>query len=139
MQYDSTFYNDMVSTFELNMQKVFGSEVKELEKICKFESRGYFKLTYEYFPHNYIIEIEDEMNIFDITIFDKEKARSNLYGIIKYNGGLKKENIEGTIGLLKEVLKKNNFNFFFTKGNKLYRKNSEGIKRVRDMKEIYND
>lgn len=138
MQYDNNFYNDMVNTFESYMKKVFGSDIKEIEKICKFECRGYFLLIFDYYPCNYKIEIEDEMSLFNFKIIDCENAFNHLYGIKKYSGNLNKENILQAIDLLKSVLDKNNFNLYFQKDGKLYRKNSEGIKRVKDIKELYN-
>ena len=45
---------------------------------------------------------------------------------------------EEAINLLKSVLLKNEFNFYFHKDGKLYKKNAEGIKRVKDIRELLN-
>ena len=141
MQLDSTlciFYNDMINIIEVNMSRIFGVDVKKTEKICKFENRGYFKLTYDYAPSNYKIIIENEIRTFDITIIDSDKASNSLYRISKYKNQLNEENIEEAISLLKAVLEKNDFNLYFHKEGKLYRKNPEGVKRVKDIKELMN-
>lgn len=46
------------------------------------------------------------------------------------------ENVKNAVLILKKVLEQNNFNFYFRVGNKIYRKNSEGIKRIKDIREI---
>ena len=55
-----------------------------------------------------------------------------------YNGSLDEKNIVKAILLLKKVLEKNKFDFYFYVGDKLYRKNDEGVKRVKDLKELFN-
>ena len=83
--------------------------------------------------------VENEIRTFDITIFDVEQASNSLYRICKFNNQLNTECIEEAINLLKSVLSKNEFNLYFHKDGKLYKKNAEGIKRVKDMKELLNE
>ena len=64
---------------------------------------------------------------------------NSLYRICKFNNQLNTECIEEAINLLKSVLSKNEFNLYFHKDGKLYKKNAEGIKRVKDMKELLNE
>lgn len=101
--------------------------------------RGYFKLSYRYLPHNYKIIIENEIRTFDIEIEDEQKASNSLYRIEKYNNSLDEKNIIDSLYLLKDVLERNDFNFYLYKDNKLYRKNDEGLQRIKDLKELLND
>ena len=75
----------------------------------------------------------------DISIFDDEQASNSLQRICKFKNHLSTECIEEAINLLKSVLLKNEFNFYFHKDGKLYKKNAEGIKRVKDIKELLNE
>lgn len=141
MQLDSDsiiFYNEMVNMFAACMDRTFGADIKKIETICKFENRGFFRLKYDYLPNNYKIEIENEIRTFDIEIYDTEQASNSLYRISKFKNRLDRECIEDSILLLKNVLEKNDFNMYFHKNGKLYRKNAEGIKRVKDIKELLN-
>lgn len=138
MQLDNAFYNGIINMIGLYIDRIFGVDMKKAEIMCKFENRGYFKLIYDYVPCNYKIVIENEIRTFDVTILDNDNASNSLYRINKFNNQLNKENIEEAISLLKVVLEKNNFNFYFHKEGRLYRKNSEGIKRVKDIKELMN-
>lgn len=138
MQLDSSFYNKIIDVFDSCMAKLFGTEIKKTETVCKFENMGFFRLEYNYLPNNYRIVIENEIRTFDITIFDTEQASNSLYRICKFKNQLNKECIEESICLLKSVLSRNEFNMYFHKDGKLYKKNSEGIKRVKDIKELLN-
>ncbi len=82
--------------------------------------------------------IENDITLFDISIFDDEQASNSLQRICKFKNHLSTECIEEAINLLKAVLLKNEFNFYFYKDGKLYRKNAEGIKRVKDIRELLN-
>lgn len=138
MQLDSSFYNKIIDIFDLYMDKMFGTDIKKIETICKFKNRGFFRLEYNYYPNNYRIVIENEIRTFDITIFDAKQASNSLYRICKFKNQLNAEYIKESIYLLKSVLAKNEFNMYFHKDGKLYRKNAEGIKRVKDIKELLN-
>lgn len=139
MQLDSSFYNKYIDMFDSCMYKMFGTDIKKTETICKFENRGFFRLEYNYYPHNYRIVIENEIRTFDITIFDVEQASNSLYRICKFKNQLNTECIEESINLLKSVLLKNEFTMYFHKDGKLYKKNADGIKRVKDIKELLNE
>lgn len=138
MQLDSIFYNEIINMFAACMDRTFGADIKKIETICNFENRGFFRLKYVYLPNNYKIVIENELRTFDITIYDTEQASNSLYRISKFKNQLDRECIEDSILLLKNVLEKNDFNMYFHKNGKLYRKNAEGIKRVKDIKELLN-
>ena len=138
MQLDSFFYKGIIDIFAKSMDRAFGTDIEKTETICKFKNRGYFRLEYKYFPHNYKIVIENEIRVFDITIVDAEQASNSLYRISKFKNQLNTECIEEAISLLKAVLIKNDFNMYFHKDGKLYKKNAEGIKRVKDIKELLN-
>ena len=138
MRLDSSFYNKYVELFDSYMCKIFGTDIEKTEAICSFENRGFFRLEYNYYPHNYRIVVENEIRTFDITIFDVEHASNSLYRICKFNNQLNTECIEEAINLLKSVLSKNEFNLYFHKDGKLYKKNAEGIKRVKDIRELLN-
>lgn len=139
MQLDSSFYNKYIDIFDSCMDKIFGADIQKSGTLCKFENRGFFRLEYNYYPYNYRIVVENEMRTFDITIFDVEQASNSLYRICKFKNQLNIECIEEAINLLKFVLLKNEFNMYFHKNGKLYKKNTEGIKRVKDIKELLNE
>ncbi len=138
MQLDSNFYCRSIHMIEFSMGKIFGVDMKKTDKVCKFENRGYFKLMYDYVPNNYKIIIENEIRTFDIEIVDSDDSSNSLYRISRFKNQLDEKNIEEAILLLKVVLENNNFNLYFHKEGKLYRKNREGVKRVRDIKELMN-
>ena len=100
MQLDSSFYNKYIEMFDSCMYKRFGTDIKKTETICKFENRGFFRLEYNYYPHNYRIVVENEIRTFDITIFDVEQTSNSLYRICKFKNQLLAECIEGAISLL---------------------------------------
>lgn len=135
MQLDD-FYNEMITVFETCIFEVFGAEMKKVKFECKFENRGFFRLEYMYCPNNYRIIIENEYRTYDIDIVDAENASNSLYRICKFKNSLAKADIENAVRLLKETLEKNNFNMYFEKEGELYRKNSLGIQRVKDIREL---
>lgn len=135
MQLDD-FYNEMITVFETCIFEVFGAEMKKVKFECKFENRGFFRLEYMYCPNNYRIIIENEYRTYDIDIVDAENASNSLYRICKFKNSLAKADIESAVRLLKETLEKNNFNMYFEKEGGLYRKNSLGIQRVKDIREL---
>lgn len=139
MQLDSTYYNGMIDIFESCINRAFGPDMNRTNKTCVFQSRGYFRLEYRYIPNNYDIEIENEYRRFGIRIIDDEKASNVLYRICKHDAQLSEESIAHAVSLLKTVLEKNDFDMYITKDHKIYRKNSAGIKRIKDIRELLND
>lgn len=138
MQLDSIFYSEVVLDFKKAFQLIFVDEVELKKEFFDFEHRGNFKLTYEYIPQKYSIIVENELRTFTITIEDDEEATNSLYRIEKFDNQLAEKNIMHSIEILKSVLVKNTFNLYINKDNKLYRKNADGIKRVKDLKELLN-
>mgnify|MGYP000878374254 CR=1 FL=1 len=112
---------------------------KKQKQYAVLKTEVFFRLEYKYYPHNYRIVIENDITLFDISIFDDEQASNSLQRICKFKNHLSTECIEEAINLLKSVLLKNEFNFYFHKDGKLYKKNAEGIKRVKDIKELLNE
>lgn len=141
MAFDKAFYEFYVSAvaeFETDIKVMFGEDMEQLVKSCdSFKTRGLFSLTYKYIPLNYIITIENEFREFNIVIEDEEGASTSLSRIKDYDSNLRNSNIKNAIIMLKTTLKENNFNFYFTKDNKLYRKNKEGIKRIKDIRKEF--
>lgn len=135
MQLDD-FYNEMITVFETCIFEIFGAEMKKVKFEYKFENRGFFRLEYMYCPNNYRIIIENEYRTYDIDIVNAENASNSLYRIGKFKNSLAKADIESAVRLLKETLEKNNFNMYFEKEGELYRKNSLGIQRVKDIREL---
>ncbi len=138
MRLDSIFYNGIINMLEAIIYRIFGADIKKILTICNFEHMGSFILKYNYLPNNYKIEIENEIRTYDIIIYDTEQASNSLYRISKFKNQIDRECIEDSILLLKNVLEKNDFNMYFHKNGKLYRKNAEGIKRVKQIKELFN-
>ncbi len=138
MPLDKLYYEKFICIFEEKIELIFANKMINISKECNFRNRGFFKLSYKYVPYNYKIVIENEFRTFDIKIYDSEGASNVLNRIEQYNGGLEEKNIVQSILLLKKVLEKNNFNFYFYVDDKLYRKNGECTKRVKDLKELFN-
>lgn len=90
MRLDSAFYNNIIGVFDLYMNKIFSTDIKKTETVCKFENRGFFRLGYEYSPNHY------------------------------------------------KIVVRNDYNMYFCKDGKLYRKNSEGVKRIKHIEELFN-
>lgn len=140
MQLDrDSFYNKYIDIFDSCMDKMFGTDIKKTEAVCKFENRGFFRLEYKYYPQNYRIVIENEIKTFNIEIFDAEQASNSLYRICKFKSELNTEWIEESIKLLKAVLLKNEFTMYFHKDGKYYKKNANGIKRIKNIDELQAD
>ncbi len=138
VQLDSNFYNNYIEIFDTYMNQIFGSDMKKIETIRSFEHMGNFVLKYIYFPHNYEIIIENEIRTFDIGIVDEDTASNSLCRITKFKCTLEEKSIKDAIYLLKDVLTRNDFNLYLSKDGKVYKKNSEGIKRIKDLKELWN-
>ncbi len=133
MQFNSAYYENCINKFEKSIKDMFGEDMKQLVKSCAFKNYGRFILSYEYIPLNYIVTIENEIRTFNIMIEDKEKASTPLGRIKKHKGDLNEKNIYEVICLLKDVLSKNDFDLYIYKDNKVYVKNAQGIKRVRNF------
>ncbi len=138
MLLDKSYYEHFSSIFEENMRVIFKDNVIKISKEHDYKRRGFFRLSYKYLPYNYKIIIENEFRAFDIIIEDEEGASNVLYRIKHFDNSLDENNINKAIQILKKVLENNNFNFYFHIGDKTYRKNSDGIKRVKDLKELLN-
>lgn len=130
MRVDSFFYKQKIFYFEKYMSETFGEAVEKLTLKHAFEHRGFFELVYKYFPHNYTIVIENEFRAFDITIIDSEGAKNSLYRIQKFENTLDEKCIAESMRVLKKVLDKNDFCFYFCVEDNLYRKTSTGVQAV---------
>lgn len=138
MLLDDLFYEKAVSEFESNFSDIFSDEIIAVNKDCDYTKNGYFKLSYKYIPLNYNILVENERRTFTITIEDNENAKNSLYRIRKFDNVLDKDNIRNAIHILKEILEKNEFNFYLYIDKKLYRKSNKGLERVKDLRELLN-
>lgn len=138
MQLDRGFYEKCILEFKDDIKEIFGENIIEISEEINLESRGCFELIFYFKPLKYKIIIENEIRTFDITIEDEENASNSLYRIEHFENVLGKKNIFTSIILLKNVLEENNFNFYFHKENKLYRKNKNGVRRVKDLRELIN-
>ncbi len=138
MPLDKMYYERYIGIFEKKIKSILADNIIGISVERNFSNRGFFKLTYKYVPCNYKIVIENEFRTFDIIIYDAEGASNVLNRIEHHNGSLGEDNITKSIILLKKVLEKNDFNFYFSIDNKIYRKNGKGVKRVKDIKELLN-
>jgi len=132
-----SYYKKAVKSIKTNIKNVFEKDMVFISEEYNFDARGFFVLEYIYRPHNYRIKIENEFRAFNIDIYDDEGAHNVLYGIEPHDASLHEEQIRHTILLLKKVLEENDFHFYISKNDKLYRKSKDGIKRVRDISELY--
>ena len=137
MRLDDEFYMEAIDMFKDSFKKIFFNEMI-LEKEDYNFSKGNFKLIYHYIPTNYKILVENDIRTFTITIIDAENAKNSLYRITKFNNQLINKNIRNSIVLLRDVLKKNDFNLYLYVDKKLYRKNVSGLTRVKDIRELLN-
>lgn len=139
MLLDKQFYEKYVSEFKNSIKKIFGEDmIKELSEKKVFENRGYFRLEFFYIPDKYKIVVENEIRTFDITIEDEDGESNSLYRIEHFENVLENNNVFLSIMLLKKVIERNDFNFYFHKDGKLYRRNRNGIKRIKDLRELQN-
>ncbi|MCM1180093.1 MAG: hypothetical protein NC347_07545 [Clostridium sp.] len=130
---DVSFYNQAIADFKNAFQEFFPNTVILKEEHHNFEFMGSFLLVYVYIPLGYRIFVENEGEHFTIILEDGDKAHANLYHIKKFEHQLCEENITGSLKVLKDVLLENAVDFYLWKGNKLYRKNAQGIKRIKDI------
>lgn len=138
MLLDDSFYMRAICEFRNCFQEVFFEQMVFKEETHFFEKRGNFRLFYNYIPLNYTIIVENELRTFTITIEDSEGAKNSLYRIEKFDNQLCEKNIRKSIGVLKKVLDKKEFDLYLYVDKKLYRKNSNGLKRVKDIRELLN-
>lgn len=136
MPFDSYFYEKAVKDFKKGFSDIFKDSISMEDEYCNFSQRGYFKLLFHYHPLDYSICIENEIKTFTIVIEDSENAQNALYRIEKFDNALTEDNIRKSIYLLKKVLEENEFDLYLYINKKTYRKNSKGVKRVKDIQEI---
>ena len=138
MPLDKVFFVKIIKYFDENVDMIFHGDMIKISEKKNFENMGNFRISYKYIPHNYSIIIDNELRSFDISIVDAEGASNVLYRIKKYKRDLCEQNIIEALKILKNVLEQDNFNWYFHVDNKLYRKNADGIKRIKDIREILN-
>lgn len=115
-------------------REVFGEDMLLVKQTEAFEHMGYFQLRYWYPPLQYDIVLENDRGTFNIDIFDREGNESCLYWMEEYDGETKViSNMVNALQKLKKHLETNDFYFYLFRGEKIYRKESEGYKRVKDL------
>lgn len=134
MPVDKRYYEKHIGFFNKKIKSIFADDMIKISEECNFRNRGFFRITYRYVPFDYKILIENEFRTFDIIVYDSEGASNVLNHIEQHNSDLDEDNIAESIMLLKKILVRNDFDLYFSIGNKLYRKNKKGIKRVKDIK-----
>lgn len=136
MQLDKTKYSVLIDKIINIFSTTFGKDIMFLEKEIAIEHMGYFKIQYRYLPLAYNIVFENDRDVFSVDIYDSEGAHNLLYRIEKYDNQTTVENVDNAIKILKNVLKKNNFCFYIMREGKLYRKEKQQYRRVKDMTEF---
>lgn len=132
-------YSDVVEEILDEFKLVFGEEMILVKREEAFHHMGYFRIEYQYIPLHYTIVFESDRNVFVIDIFDEEGAKSTLYGIEHFQNETNKKNVQTAVSLLRKVLRKNDFYFYITKNEKLYRKKNKEYKRIKDIKELMEE
>lgn len=138
MPLDKEFYENYISLFDEKIKQTYHENMIKISQEIHFEYRGSFILTYKYIPLDYEIIIENEFRAYSIKIVDSEGASNVLCRIKQHKNDLNEQNIIESLLILKDVLEQNNFNLFFNKDDKIYQKNKEGIRRIKDIREILN-
>ena len=133
-----SYYEEMIKVFDESMNSVFGGNIIKTDMMCDVENSGFSRIKYAYPSLNFTLLVENEFRTFDITFFDEEQASNSLYRITKFNNQLDKKSIFEAVKLLKTILEQGDYNLYFQKSGKLYRKNQEGEKRVKDIREMLN-
>lgn len=132
---DERLEEKFITAFDDTIKAVFGEDMIKTGDCRAFDHMGHFELSYNYLPYNYSINLEHEMGFVDIRIIDSQNAWAYFTKItqchIQIIPSFRKDEIKKALLLLKNLLEENNFTFYFTKGNKLYSKNAEGIKRIK--------
>ena len=127
-----------MSTLREAFKRTFGDDILELSHEIDYGFYGSFKIIFQYFPLKYQIEVNAESRTFGIMIRDAEGASNGLHLIKPVENVLNKKNIANSVAVLQEVLQKNNFNLYLSVNDKIYRKNADGMKRVKDIRDIRN-
>lgn len=139
MRLDDEFYDKMVDCFIRCIKEEFGTDITLTERDCKYNQMGYFRLIFTYYSKDYKIIIENELRTFSVQIIDNENASTFLNRISHYNKQLSEDNIRDSIVILKGVLDNNNFDFYYQKNEKIYKKSPDGKRiRINDMRELLN-
>jgi hypothetical protein len=128
-----------ICDFKKSFQEKFSDDMILDEEYQSFGNMGSFRLVYYYIPLNYNIIVANELRTFTITIEDAENAKNSLYRIEKFDNQLSEENIGRSLEILKNVLKNNEFALYLYVNNKLFKKDSNGLKRVKDIRELLNE
>ena len=132
---DERLEEKFITAFDDTIKAVFGEDMIKTGDCRAFDHMGHFELSYNYLPYNYSINLEHEMGFVDIRIIDSQNAWADFTKITQYHiqiiPSFRKYEIKNALLLLKNLLEENSFTFYFTKGNKLYSKNAEGIKRIK--------
>lgn len=136
MQSGKEFYKIIIDFVLHTFNEIFAGKMVIIKKQIVIKHMGYFKIQYKYLPLQYDIVFENDRNMFQIQIIDKEGAKNLLYRIEKYNSELTTENIRNAIVILKNVLLKNNMCFYVSRDNKVYKKIGQKYKRIKDLNEI---
>lgn len=126
------FVNKVIGIFT----DTFGKDMLMVEKEIAFEHMGFFKIKYKYIPLGYGIIFENDRGVFSIEICDSEEAFNFLYRIKKFDSTTTLENVEEAVKILKETLDRNDFAFYITRDEKLYKKQDKDYIRVKDLKEL---
>lgn len=135
---DIDFFENNIQCFDENINDIFKSDIIKISEEKHFEHMGNFTLIYKYIPYEYNVIIESELKKFNISFKDSEGASNILYRIKKYNNDLCEKNIIEALHILKDILEQNNFNMYFSVNDKIYIKNKNGIKRVKDINSLLN-
>ena len=138
MQYGDDSFENVIMCIKDNIHKLFGSDMKLIQESIDWVNKDLFEFHFLYLPYNYTIIIESDKILYSIGIYDAQGAFTCLNRIKEYNAYIHVNTLENAINLLKEVLIGNNFDFFISKDNKIYRKNIDGIKRIKNIEEFYN-
>ena len=138
MLFDEAYYEKDVFSFREAFKKTFGDDIIELSHEMNPDYYVSFKTVFRYLPLMYQIEVNAEFRTFGIMIRDAEGASNGLHLIKPVENVLNKKNIINSVAVLQDVLKQNNFNLYLSVNDKIYRKNADGIKRVKDIRDIRN-
>lgn len=114
----------------------FGKDMLLAEKQIVFEHMGFFKIKYKYIPLGYNVIFENDRGVFSIEICDSEGAFNFLYRIKKFNSETTLDNVEEAVKILKDTLNQNDFAFYITRDEKLYKKQNNNYIQVKDLKEL---
>lgn len=113
-----------------------GKEFSFVEKQVALEHMGWFRIIYKYHPLGYDIVVENERGFFSIEISNHEGAFNYLYRIEEYDNVTTVGNVQNAARILKKVLQKNDFCFYIIRDEKLYRKENQQYKRIKDLNKL---